>query len=96
MDHPIINDSILLPSWQLEDLRLLQESQADVFRRVHTMRRFLRALQDHVIQEKRLALEHQQMAEEHDNRCGRARFSPGTRWSLQLFSSAISAVAAAR
>uniref|UniRef100_A0A3Q2Z550 Coiled-coil domain containing 191 n=1 Tax=Hippocampus comes TaxID=109280 RepID=A0A3Q2Z550_HIPCM len=73
MEHPIINDPMLLPSWQLEDLRLLQESQADVFCRAHTLSRFLRALRDHVIQEKRLALEHQQMAEEHDNRAALRR-----------------------
>ncbi|XP_019722388.1 coiled-coil domain-containing protein 191 [Hippocampus comes] len=63
-----------LSYWKrLEDLRLLQESQADVFCRAHTLSRFLRALRDHVIQEKRLALEHQQMAEEHDNRAALRR-----------------------
>ncbi|KAM9774852.1 coiled-coil domain-containing protein 191 isoform 2-T2 [Syngnathus typhle] len=58
-----------LSYWKrLEDLRRLQEAQADVFCRTHTLRRFLRALLDHVIQEKRLELEYQQMAEGHDNR----------------------------
>ncbi|XP_049604740.1 coiled-coil domain-containing protein 191 [Syngnathus scovelli] len=58
-----------LSHWKsLEDLRLLQEAQADVFCRTHTLRRFLRALLDHAIQEKNLALEYQQMAEGHDNR----------------------------
>ncbi|XP_077364396.1 coiled-coil domain-containing protein 191 isoform X2 [Festucalex cinctus] len=58
---------------RLEDLRLVQEAQADIFCRAHTLRKFLRALLDHVIQEKRLALEHQQMAEEHDNRVAQRR-----------------------
>ncbi|XP_061614759.1 coiled-coil domain-containing protein 191 [Phyllopteryx taeniolatus] len=63
-----------LNCWKrLEDLRLLQEEQADSFCRAHTLRRFLWALLDHVSQEKRLALEHQEMAEGHDNRAAQRR-----------------------
>ncbi|XP_077410294.1 coiled-coil domain-containing protein 191 isoform X2 [Vanacampus margaritifer] len=63
-----------LSYWKrLEDQRLLQEAQADIFVRAHTLRKFLRALLDHVTQQKRLALEHQQMAEGHDNRVAQRR-----------------------
>ncbi|XP_061660867.1 coiled-coil domain-containing protein 191 isoform X2 [Syngnathoides biaculeatus] len=63
-----------LSYWKrLEDLRLRQEEQADVFCRARTLRRFLRALLDHMSQEKRLALEHEEMAEWHRERAAQRR-----------------------
>ncbi|XP_077592322.1 coiled-coil domain-containing protein 191 [Stigmatopora nigra] len=58
---------------KLGELRLLQEAQAHVFCRAHTQRRFLLALQDHAHQQKRLELEHQSLAQEHDNRAALRR-----------------------
>ncbi|XP_061739888.1 coiled-coil domain-containing protein 191 [Nerophis ophidion] len=58
---------------KLQDQRLLQEQKADSFQRAHTLRRFLHALMDQVVQEKLLEQERQDMAEEHHHRAAQWR-----------------------
>lgn len=53
---------------QLKDWRMIQEERAERFYRTHTLRRFLVALLDHVTQERLVEWDHQELAQEHNNR----------------------------
>lgn len=47
---------------------MIQEERAERFHRTRTLRRFLLALLDHVTQERLVEWDHQELAQEHNNR----------------------------
>ncbi|XP_070709128.1 coiled-coil domain-containing protein 191 [Pempheris klunzingeri] len=58
-----------LSCWKrLKDWRMIQEERAERFYRTRTLRRFLLALLDHVTQERLVHWDHQELAQEHNNR----------------------------
>ncbi|XP_044031665.1 coiled-coil domain-containing protein 191 isoform X2 [Siniperca chuatsi] len=58
-----------LSCWKrLKDWRMIQEERAKRFYRARTLRRFLLALLDHVTQERLVEWDHQELAQEHNNR----------------------------
>lgn len=59
---------------QLSDWRMIQEERAEHHYRVCTLRRFLRALLDHVTQERLVEQERQELAQQHNNRSAAHHF----------------------
>ncbi|KAM6900238.1 coiled-coil domain-containing protein 191 [Xenentodon cancila] len=58
-----------LSCWKkLRDMQMIQEERAERFYRKRTLRRFLLALLDHVTQERLVEWDHQELAQEHNNR----------------------------
>uniref|UniRef100_A0A3Q4AH88 Uncharacterized protein n=1 Tax=Mola mola TaxID=94237 RepID=A0A3Q4AH88_MOLML len=58
-----------LSCWKrLKDWRMIQEERAERLYRARTLRRFLRALLDHVTQERLVERDHQELAQQHNNR----------------------------
>ncbi|KAM9332167.1 coiled-coil domain-containing protein 191 [Pholidichthys leucotaenia] len=53
---------------RLRDIRIIQEERAERFYRTRTLRRFLLALLDHVTEERLVEWDHQELAQEHNNR----------------------------
>ena len=58
--------------FQLRDMWMIQEERAERFYRRRTLRRFLLALVDHVTQERLVEWDHQELAQEHNNRSATA------------------------
>ncbi|XP_030613164.1 coiled-coil domain-containing protein 191 [Archocentrus centrarchus] len=58
-----------LNCWKrLRDVQIIQEERAERFYRTRTLRRFLLALLDHVTQARLMEWDHQELAQEHNNR----------------------------
>uniref|UniRef100_A0A665V4S3 Coiled-coil domain containing 191 n=1 Tax=Echeneis naucrates TaxID=173247 RepID=A0A665V4S3_ECHNA len=65
----------ILSCWKsLKDWRMIQEERAEHFYRTHTLKRFLMALQDQVTQARLVEWDHQELAQEHNNRRVLQRF----------------------